>query len=330
MDYAQLVKNIREDIYHIDIPIQHPLKNINIYLFLGEEPTLIDAGPFHRLLREVMEGVLKYLGVNRLARILVTHSHIDHFGLADYLRGLTGAEVMSHHAERPRMERVEERMRKEYDCYISLAPVMGFSEDFTRMMAGLPQVWASLSEPCRLDGRLRGGEHLRAGDRELEAVHTPGHTAGHLCFYEGEEGLLFSGDHLMRTITPNPELYCPPRRGQITGLPQFIDSLRLIGELHATCAYPGHGRFIEDVRGRVDMNIFHHLRRLEKTKEAVRNGCRTVWEVSQYLFPQIKGAPPGVDHFLAMKEALGHLVMLEERGELERIDQGTPWRYLPV
>jgi len=330
MEYTQLIKNIREDIYHIDIPIEHPLKNLNIYLFMGEEPALIDAGPYHPLLVEVMEEVLRRLKVNKLSRILITHSHIDHFGLADRLRRLTGAEVLSHHAERPRMERVEEHMREEYDCYTSLAPAMDFPEEFVHMMAALPQIWVTLSEPCPLDGRLRGGEYLKAGDRELEAIHTPGHTAGHLCFYEREEGLLFSGDHLMRTITPNPELYCPPRDGQITGLPQFLDSLRLLKSLPATCAYPGHGRFIKDVQGRVDMNILHHERRLEKTEQAVSEGCQTVWEVSEYLFPQIRGVSPGVDHLLAIKEALGHLVMLEEKGVVKSFIEKKPWRYLPV
>ena len=95
MEYAQLIKNIREDIYHIDIPIEHPLKNLNIYLFKGTEPALIDAGPYHPLLVEVMEEVLRLLEVKELSRILITHSHIDHFGLADRLRRLTGVGVTS-------------------------------------------------------------------------------------------------------------------------------------------------------------------------------------------------------------------------------------------
>jgi hypothetical protein len=84
------------------------------------------------------------------------------------------------------------------------------------------------------------------------------------------------------------------------------------------------------VQGRVDMNILHHERRLEKTEQAVSEGCRTVWEVSEYLFPQIRGVSPGVDHFLAMKEALGHLVMLEEKGVVKSFIEEKPWRYLPV
>ena len=330
MDYAGLVKTIRKDIYHIDIPITHVLGNLNLYLFMGEEPTLIDTGPYHPLLEEVIVGCLRYIGVTELSRILITHSHIDHFGMADRLRRMTGAQVMAHREERPRIENVQERLRKEYGCYSSMSPALGFPEDIARSIFGLAQVWIDLSEPCPLAVRLSGGETIQAGDRELEAVHTPGHTAGHLCFYDREEGLLFSGDHLMRTITPNPELYCPPRRGLLTGLPQFLDSLRLLERYDARCAYPGHGKPIKHVQKRVEFNLLHHRRRLEKTEEAVRKGDRTVWEVSLRLFPQIREAPPDVDHFLALKEALGHLVILEEEGAVRRVRDGNLWIFEPA
>ena len=329
-DYSGLVKPIREDILHIDIPIPHVLRNVNLYLFLGREPALIDAGPFHPLLAEVVEGALKYAGVRRLAHLYLTHSHIDHFGLAGRIRSTMGAVVAAHREEAPRIERVKSRLRREYRCYADLSVALGFPREYSESVFSLAHRWIELSQPCPLGRKLRGGETVAAGDRLLEVVHTPGHTAGHLCFYEPGEGLLFSGDHLMRSITPNPELYCPPRRGQLTGLPQFIASLERLKGFRVETAYPGHGRPIGKVGRRIEFNILHHRRRLEETEEAVLQGGRTVWEVALRLFPQVRDKPPEVDHFLALKEALGHLLILEREGKVKRREVDGVWRFEPA
>jgi glyoxylase-like metal-dependent hydrolase (beta-lactamase superfamily II) len=329
-DYARIVKKIRDDIYNIDVPIPHALKNFNLYLLLGDEPTLIDTGPYNPAFEDIIVTALRQLRVDRLSRILITHSHIDHSGMASRLRDLTGAQVIAHRAERPRIESPKQRLTKEYRCYSLMSLAMGFPEDISHSIFGLAQGWVSLSQPCVLDVALKGGETIRAGDRELKAIHTPGHTAGHLCFYETGEGLLFSGDHLMRSITPNPELYCPPRYGHVTGLTQFLESLRRLERYDAVCAYPGHGKPIKQVEKRIEFNILHHQRRLEKTERAVNEGCRTVWEVALRLFPQVRGISPDIDHFLALKEALGHLVILEDSGVVKRADEGDLWRYIPA
>lgn len=238
--------------------------------------------------------------------------------------------MAAHREEAPRIERVRSRLRREYRCYAALSVELGFPRELSENVFSLAQRWIELSEPCPLGLKLRGGEKLPAGDRWLEAIHTPGHTAGHLCFYEHEEGLLFSGDHLMRSITPNPELYCPPRRGRLTGLSQFIASLERIKDLCVATAYPGHGHPIGKVRRRIDFNLLHHRRRLESTEEAVRKGERTVWEVALRLFPQVRDKAPDVDHFLALKEALGHLLILEERGSVRRRVEDGVWKFLPA
>lgn len=329
-DYAGLLTKIEDDILHICIPIPHVLQNVNLYLFLGKEPALIDAGPGHPVLERAVRGALRCAGVRRLSYIYLTHGHIDHFGLAGRIRRFTGAAVAAHRAEAPRIERVDRILPREYSCYASLSVALGFPEDMSRHIFAQARRWTEFSEPCSLDIKLRGGEELPAGDRRLEAVHTPGHTAGHLCYYDAEDMILFSGDHLMRSITPNPELYCPPRRGRITGLPQFIDSLELLERYAIKRAFPGHGQPIKQVRRRIEFNLLHHSRRLERTEEAVKEGCRTVWEVAVRLFPQVRGKPPEIDHFLALKEALGHLLILEEQGKVRREEKRGLWLYTPA
>ncbi len=324
---ADILQPLGADIIRIEIPIQHELKNFNLYLFLGEHPALVDAGPYHPLLEGVVMESLRRAGMKELEFIYITHSHIDHFGLAARLRSLTGAAVAAHHYEKPRIQRAGARLEEEYRCYSSLSERMGFPREVAEAIYSLAQVWTSLSEPCPVDIPLRGGETVRAGDRELEALHTPGHTAGHLCFLERQEGLLFSGDHLMRSITPNPELYCPPWRGEMTGLPQFLASLELLRGYDIKAAFPGHGKAIRKTARRIEMNLLHHRKRLEKTLEAVDSGCVTVWETALRLFPQVRDKRPQVDHFLAMKEALGHLLILEKEGMVCCDRSGEVWRF---
>lgn len=324
---AEFLQPLDDDVYRIEIPIQHELRNFNLYLFMGEHPALIDAGPYHPLLEGMVVEALRAAGAKRLEFIYITHSHIDHFGMAARLRSLTGAAVAAHRYERPRIERAGARLEEEYRCYSALSRRMGFPDEVAEAIFSLAGVWTNLSEPCPVDVPLRGGETVKAGDRELEAIHTPGHTAGHLCFYQRGEGLLFSGDHLMRSITPNPELYCPPWRGETTGLPQFLASLELLRGYDIAVAHPGHGRPIHKAGRRIEMNLMHHRRRLEKTLEAVERGCGTVWETALHLFPQMRDKPPQVDHFLALKEALAHLLILEREGRVFCDREGEAWSF---
>jgi glyoxylase-like metal-dependent hydrolase (beta-lactamase superfamily II) len=328
-DYDSIVKPVGDNIYNIDIPIPHDLENFNLYLLLGREPTLIDTGPYHPALEEAVTGCLRYLGVGELSRILITHSHMDHYGMAAKISALTGGLVFAHELERERLEGGGEYMAREYENYLSLAPVCGIPEELLVRVFETMRPWLDMIEPCPLHGTLEGGQVIPAGDFELLAIHTPGHTAGHLCFLEPEHRRLFSGDHLMRSITPNPELYWPERDGRLTGLGQFMESLELLKNYEIACAFPGHGKAIKRVARRIEFNLMHHKKRLEDTREAVAEGCSTVWEVARRLFPQVPDQPPGVDYFLALKEALGHLVILEAEGAVKRLDEGEPWRFYP-
>lgn len=321
------VSEIAEGILQIDVPIDHPLKNFNIYLFLGEEPTLLDVGPRHPLLRDFLEELLQKKTGGRLSRILITHSHIDHFGMAAEVRRFTDARVTCHPEEISRIHFRAGGLEEEFRRYAEVCVKAGLPEDYARGILRIVRMWEVLAEPCPVDETVEGERRIKAGCRWLRVLHTPGHTAGHLCFLEEEEGVLFSGDHLMKTITPNPELYVPPREGSITGLGQFLESLVVLKGRGIKRAFPGHGKTIRNVDRRVEMNLLHHRRRLEKTMEAVKEGKRTPWEVALRLFPQVRRGGPGIDHYLAIKEALGHLAILEERGMIVKEEDGDRWIY---
>jgi glyoxylase-like metal-dependent hydrolase (beta-lactamase superfamily II) len=116
--------------------------------------------------------------------------------------------------------------------------------------------------------------------RTLEAVETPGHTAGHLVFYDLDAGLLFAGDHVLSTITPSigfePVMMANP-------LGAFLKSLALVRSRPDAVLLPAHGPVTPSVHARVDELLEHHRHRLDATEAAVRSGAGHAYEVGGVL-----------------------------------------------
>jgi glyoxylase-like metal-dependent hydrolase (beta-lactamase superfamily II) len=87
--------------------------------------------------------------------------------------------------------------------------------------------------------RLKGGERFAVGGRTLEMLHTPGHSLGHICLHSPDDGLLFSGDHLLSGVTPSVTF---ERGFDANPLASYLDSLRLVAELGPRLVLPGHGQ----------------------------------------------------------------------------------------
>jgi glyoxylase-like metal-dependent hydrolase (beta-lactamase superfamily II) len=137
-----------------------------------------------------------------VSRIVVTHAHIDHYGLAGRLMELTGAELAMHthtdlDCEKYRHpDTARARRRDTYaDHGVSEAERTDLAEHLIRWMPYLH----SVVEASR---RLRGGEEMVVGEDRWEVVHTPGHSLGHVCLWSPAHRVLLSGDHLLPAITP--------------------------------------------------------------------------------------------------------------------------------
>ncbi len=158
--------------------------------------------------------------------------------------------------------------------------------------------------------RVEDAEIVTLAGREWVSMHTPGHTADHLCLFDPAEGVLLSGDHVLPTITPH-----------INGigtsedpLAQFFASLDRMAELEGvTIVLPAHGHPFTDVADRAKAIRRHHEERLDKLRAASREigGFATVPELSQHLF-----APRSWGH-MADSETFAHLEHLRLLGDAE-------------
>jgi glyoxylase-like metal-dependent hydrolase (beta-lactamase superfamily II) len=317
MDDPELLEPVRPGIFRIEIPVQGPLQNLNYYLFAGDCPLLLDVPPLFGPLVDALERAIRKAGVSRLERIVLTHAHVDHSGSAAEVSRRLGGRICAHVDEVWRLERDEEAALREVQRMGRFAERCGFPPRRLQKTLESWRRWRVLTERCRVEEALVEGEVVEGGGRRLRVLHTPGHTFGHLCLYEERERILFSGDHLIRSITPNPDLLVGEDGSWRSGLPHFVSSLGKLEDFDILVAYPGHGRPISRVGRRIAFNLEHHRRRLREVLEGIPGRGSTPWELAAMLFPQVERETATMDSWLALREVMGHLEILREEGLVE-------------
>ncbi len=167
----------------------------------------------------------------------------------------------------------------------------------------LPDTWAE-------DGQV-----IEVGGRELVAIHTPGHTRGHLTFMDAASRLLFAGDHVLPHITPSIGF-----EPLADGLPlaDFLLSLTKVRGLAVDTVLPAHGPPFGGLVARVDELLAHHAARLRASQAALSDGAHTAFEVARKLpWTRRDRSYDELDGFnrqLAVQETAAHLDLLASEG----------------
>ncbi|NMA68588.1 MAG: MBL fold metallo-hydrolase [Desulfitobacterium sp.] len=233
------LKEIAPDIYCLRMPIDVGEPDINMYIFDGEVPTIIDVGINTPEIYEGIQKALKEIGIKGIKQVLLTHWHVDHGGCAERLRQ-DGAEIFIG--------------KKDYEEWVSF--IEGESFEVFEKLAG--KVWGvpdkELAAIMKYNKKLLYvtelpkkvqiipiGATIKAGNTSLRALYTPGHTSGHMSFLEEEKSLLFSGDFLLPEIIPYPGAWLENDQ-VVSGLPSFLEALNRIEMLEPKEYFPAHGR----------------------------------------------------------------------------------------
>ena len=311
-------------VFRVPLPLPNDgLRAVNVYVLQTPDGlVLVDAGWAIPESRRLLDEALAGLGatVADVRRFLVTHVHRDHYTQAvDVRRDVPGCLVGLGAGERPTMELLQEPGREPLAVQVDALrrvgagpladQVVGLAEGATvdRLNWELPDQWL-LPGPVDL------------GDRVLEAVATPGHTAGHLVFHDLDAQLLFAGDHVLPTITPSigfePVLSPDP-------LGAFLSSLALVRTRPDALLLPAHGPVAPSVHARVDELLAFHDTRLTQTAAAVATGASTPYEVAGLLgWTRKLRRLPELDPFNAMLatfETHAHLVLLAAQGRVAHV-----------
>lgn len=330
---AKPYKEIVPGIYQLQVPIpNNPLAYVLPYLIEGDDGyMLVDSGWNAPEAYGALMAQLHALGVplKELRRVVFTHVHPDHYGLAGRLKGDCDAELMLGAPERGfidsryrRPEGLLERMKEWLASH-------GVPDHEIESLTSASMPVRGFVVPADPDTLLHGGETLQSGKFAWEVIWTPGHSPGHMCFYDRKQKIMITGDHILPTISPNVSLN-PEASGN--PLHEYITSLRKIKEYDVEVALPAHEYDFIDLNERIRELEEHHVERMEEMLSGMSGEARTGYEVAGY----VKWVTGSFDSFspwmrrAAMSETLAHLEHMVMEGIVERQFEHGKQKYKPV
>ncbi|HEU4388879.1 MAG TPA: MBL fold metallo-hydrolase [Blastocatellia bacterium] len=262
--------------FPVRTPTLPPATHTNCYIIGGEELVVIEpASPYEDEQRELDDFIDQLIGEGRKVReVILTHHHIDHVGGVNHLRNRLGVPVAAHRITAER-----------------------------------------LSDSVQVDRFIEDGDVIElAGDPgwRLRALHTPGHTRGHLCFYEENSAAVITGDLIVGVGT----VVIDPPEGNMR---QYFDSLRLLLKLpRLGTLFGAHGPVIAPAREKIQEYIDHRTARETKIHDAVKSGATSLDAIVAFAYTDVS---PSL-HGLARRSALAHLEKLEEERAVISLPQG--------
>lgn len=315
-----LITEIAEGIYRFSIPIPLEYSPVNVYFLAGKVPTLIDAAFAVPDAWASLKNSLSRLGydVSDIKQILLTHGHVDHLGLASRIYEKSGAAVIMHPLEWVGVQAFQNPSAELDEMIKNRFNFWGIPEETQDMIAGFRHKLRVISMvPEAAVKTIEDGETIQAGDDQLFAIHCPGHTPGQMVWHLPEKNLAFTGDHVLKAISPNPDLYLPPQHGSWSGLPHYLASLEKVSALDGTVCFPGHGEEITELGERIAQIQKGHEERKERIAELFAGESLDLNTLTHRFLADIGRKPDGPTFFLGLRETLGHLYLLDAEGRLK-------------
>ncbi len=258
-------------------PTLPPAAHTNVFVVGSGDAVLVEpASPYAREVERLVELIEERIECGlSLQAILATHHHPDHIGGARVLSEKLGLPLWAHRATADRLEGIVE-----------------------------------------FDRLLEDGERIELDGPEpiaLEAVHTPGHAPGHLCFYERNSGVMIAGDMVAGVGT----ILVEPEDGDMA---LYIASLKAMAAREPTRLLPAHGGVISDPARCLEEYVAHRRRREEKVLAALARASKPV-TLAELVPVAYDDAPKSVWP-LAARSAEAHLVKLVAEGRAMRRGKG--------
>jgi glyoxylase-like metal-dependent hydrolase (beta-lactamase superfamily II) len=322
------VEDLGGGVYRIPLPLpMEGLKAVNVYAITDPGGVdLIDAGIALVPARERLTAGLRQIGyeLGDIRNFFVTHIHIDHYSLAVELRRTFHSIISLGEAERTNLIATRELLnggpganRVRFFGFDSLAR-LGASELAASLAASDERAPATVDweDPDRW---VPDGADLDLRTRTLRAVHTPGHTRGHLVYHDAAAKIMFAGDHVLPQITPSIGFEVAGNR---MALRDYLSSLAKTLALPDARLLPAHGPVTVSTHERVNELLAHHDTRLAETLSAVQAGHATPYEAAKAIKWTRRERPFGdldlYSQILATNETAAHLEVLALRGQLTR------------
>lgn len=317
------VTRVLDTLHVLEVPIPFPMKTVTVTVDTAFPVTLIDTGIHTPEARAGLEAGLAQLGLTfgDVQRVIVTHHHPDHYGMAGVLEE-AGAEIFV----------------LDIEAGYGLAYWQGWDDWLPRLLAqmhanGLPPEMHDAQDrfhrfvrgmvvPARRWSTLSEGDTVELAGRVWQVLWLPGHADGHLALWQPGERLLLAADAILPRITPNIGLYAYSRPDP---LEDYFDTLGRLAVLAPRRAVVGHhGPVMEDVVERTAQLQAHHAERLDFLREAATETPGSAWKLSRVMFPRPLNE---ANLRFALAETLAHLEHLSLRGQLQKAEQDGVFIY---
>jgi len=300
------------------IPTPFRIGRVNCYIFPENDLTVLDPGPSTEEAYKELTKSLRRIGysIGEIDRVLISHPHMDHFGLAGRIVDCSGADVFAHKDAVNRLANPIDHFKREQEYFQPFLTSMGLPTDTVDTVLELPDSYTDYYDPVAVTDILADGEMIDVGV-DMECISTPGHAPGSLCFLAATEEVVFTGDHVLPDITPNPLLTVTPNSNTRTrSLPTYLESLKKILGIEATMGFGGHGEPILNLEDRARETIIHHKERKESIAKLVLDHEQvTAFQIMKKMFPEL----PATEMFSGMSEVIGHLDLLEDENRISTI-----------
>jgi glyoxylase-like metal-dependent hydrolase (beta-lactamase superfamily II) len=301
------------------LPLPFRLNHVNVWLLRDEDGwTIIDTGADTAEARGVWEGLLDGpLADGPINRLVATHGHTDHVGLAGWLTERTGgtpfvstlgewmsAQIRIWDAQSRSASDETQRFLAAHGC--DAETIASYHAERDRAFSLLGPLPATLT-------RLRDGDTIRFGERDWQVIAAGGHAIEHASFWCAEDRILIAGDQVLSRISPMIGVF--PAMPEADPLADYLTSLPRFKALPAdTLVLPSHGLPFYGLHARVDQLARHHELRLDELARLM-DRPRLAMDLAGGLFARAVQEGHGR---LALAETLAHANYLVGRGRAVR------------
>jgi glyoxylase-like metal-dependent hydrolase (beta-lactamase superfamily II) len=316
--------HVEGTLHALQVPVPYPMGYVTVLIDTASPITLIDTAINTPEAQQAIEDGLHALGLHweSIERVIITHHHPDHYGLAGLIEERSGATVYMLDVDIARGEmywhRWEEWLPGHTRHFLDHGiPESGMANNAAESRRTRDRVWPAVRvQP------LHEGEYIGLAGRSWEVLWLPGHADGHLGLWQSELSLLIAADAILPRISPNVGQYAYSRPDP---LGDYLDTLRKIAALNPARAVVGHfGPVMEGVAERAHELTAHHHERLQLVRETLAGQPMHAYDLSHVMF---RRELSDSSRRFAVAETLAHAEYLRLRGELGRRWTGSSWVY---
>lgn len=311
-------------VHRIEISVDWPPGHVVATLIDGSEPILVDAGMVGEQSLEQLEAGLADAGVAlaEIEHLVITHPHVDHLGQIPALRAVTDPTIYAPAGVRQRLDRDRPALEETVRLNGTAAGLEGSTLEMAieKSTESLERN-RSLLPPEAVDHWIEHDQLFTVGGLELQAIHTPGHQADHLCYYGTLDGeaVLFSGDLLLEPFR-SVIIHTGLDDGVEDGVQAFYTALDRLDGLAVDRVFPGHGPAHQQFEATIERSRKSLDRMLDHTYGLIEDGATTALDIAAE-----RSGDREIQYVLC--EVVGALAFLEAQGRLGRTVEDGVYQY---